>query len=169
MTESVRLFCVWLDATPLSAEIKSVEWLIPLVQTIHILSISLVLASSAIIYLRLFGLAWRTESVVAVANRFVPRIWWSLIVLFLSGATLIIAEPGRALPNRAFLAKISMLAVVSVLTLTFQQGLRKDERYWERSTQRRLAVQVLAIVSLMFWIGIVFAGRWIAYIDVDAT
>jgi hypothetical protein len=169
MTSSVQAFSDWLAATPLSMQIKTVDWVIPTVQTIHILSISIVMSAAAMVDLRVLGVLWRGQPLAAVAYRFVPWVWWTLIVLFLSGSTLIIGEPGRSLRNPAFILKMSMLAAVLVLTLIFQRGLRHNDRFWENSPGRRIGARLIAAVSLAFWIGIVFAGRWIAYIDVDST
>jgi hypothetical protein len=111
----------------------------------------------------------RGQPLAAVAYRFVPWIWWTLIVLFLSGSTLIIGEPGRSLRNPAFILKMSMLTATLVLTLLFQRGLRHNDRFWEDSPGRRIGGRLIAALSLLFWVGIVFAGRWIAYIDVHST
>jgi hypothetical protein len=169
MTYSVQAFSDWLAATPLSMQIKTIDWIIPTVQTIHILSISIVMAAAAMVYLRVLGVLSRGQPLAAVAYRFVPWIWWTLIVLVLSGSTLIVGEPGRSLRNPAFILKMSMLAAVLVLTLIFQRGLRHNDRFWEISSGRRISGRLIAAVSLVFWVGIVFAGRWIAYIDLDST
>jgi hypothetical protein len=92
-----------------------------------------------------------------------------LIVLLLSGSTLIVGEPGRSLQNPAFIAKMSMLVAVILLTLSFQSGLKRDPRYWESSPGRRAGGRLIAAVSLVLWVGIVFAGRWIAYINTDSA
>jgi hypothetical protein len=169
MTSSVQAFSDWLAATALSMQIQTVEWIIPTVQTIHILSISIVMSAAAMVNLRVLGVLSRGQPVAAVAHRFVPWIWWTLVVLLLSGSILIIGEPGRSLRNPAFILKMSMLAAVLVLTLFFQRGLRHDNRFWESSPGRRLGGRLIAAASLVFWVGIVFAGRWIAYIHVDST
>lgn len=150
-------------------QIKTVDWVIPTVQTVHILSISIVMSAAAMVDLRVLGVLLRGQPLAAVAYRFVPWIWWTLIVLLLSGSTLIIGEPGRSLRNPAFILKMSMLAAVLVLTLIFHRGLRRNDRFWEISSGRRISGRLLAAVSLVFWVGIVFAGRWIAYIDLDST
>src|SRR5580693_5523310 len=133
MTSSVQAFSDWLAATPVSMRIQTVEWIIPTVQTIHILSISVVMAAAAMVDLRVLGVLSRGQPLAAVAYRFVPWIWWTLVVLLLSGGTLIIGEPGRSLRNPAFILKMSMLAAVLVLTLLFQRGLRHNDRFWESS------------------------------------
>jgi hypothetical protein len=169
MTYSVQAFSDWLAGTPLSMQIKTVDWIIPTVQTIHILSISMVMSATAMVDLRVLGLLSRMQPLAAVSCRFVPWIWWTVIVLLLSGSTLIIGEPGRSLRNPAFILKMSMLAAVLVLTLIFQRGLRHNDRFWENSPGRRIGGRLIAALSLVIWVGIVFAGRWIAYIDVDST
>jgi uncharacterized protein DUF6644 len=169
MTYSVQAFSDWLAGTPLSMQIKTVDWIIPTVQTIHILSISMVMSAAAMVDLRVLGLLSRRQPLAAVSCRFVPWIWWTLIVLLLSGSTLIIGEPGRSLRNPVFILKMSMLAAVLVLTLIFHRGLRHNDRFWENSPGRRIGGRLIAALSLVIWVGIVFAGRWIAYIDVNST
>jgi hypothetical protein len=169
MSYSIQRFCDWLAATPLSSQIQTVDWIIPTVQTIHILSISLILGAAAMINLRVLGLLGRGRALAAVGDRFFPWIWWTLLALLLSGSALIIGEPGRSLPNIAFQLKMGMLVLVLTLTAILQHGLTRDDRYWEVSSGRRLGSTAAALMSLALWIGIVFAGRWIAYVDANAT
>jgi hypothetical protein len=168
MIHAIQGFCEWLAATPLSNRIQIQDWIIPTVQTIHILSIAIVMSAAVMVNLHVLGIIPRSQPLAAVAQRFLPWIWWTLIVLLLSGSILIVGEPGRSLPNPIFLLKLSMLVVVLVLTLIFQRGLRLDALFWQKSRGRRIAVQLIAGFSLALWVAIVFAGRWIAYFDVGS-
>ena len=168
MIYSVQVFSDWLAATPLSTLIQDVPWIIPTVQTIHILSIAIVMAAVSMLNLRILSVVSRTQPLASVAQRFLPWVWWTLVVLLVSGSTLIIGEPGRSLQNPAFLLKMSMLLTVLILTLLLQRGLRRDVRFWEKSQGRRVGSRLIAGVSLILWIGIVFAGRWIAYVDLGS-
>ena len=103
-------FIHWLGATPASLAIQKIFWVIPTVQTVHILAISVVLASMAMFDLRLLGLAGTRNSIAAFSRRFMPWLWGALIVLAASGCILIIGEPKRSLPNVAFQLKMCMLA-----------------------------------------------------------
>src|ERR1700726_1436599 len=98
-------FINWLGGTPASLVIQKVFWIIPMVQTVHILAISVVVASMAMFDLRLLGLAGKRHSVVSLSTRFLPWLWGALIVLAISGSILIVGEPKRALGNPAFVAK----------------------------------------------------------------
>ena len=42
---------------------------------------------------------------------------------------------------------------------------RREAGFWERSLARRNSARVIAAVSMLLWIGVVLAGRWIAYAD----
>jgi hypothetical protein len=169
VTPSVQAFCDWLSTTSLSTQLATVAWLIPAIQTIHILSLATLTSAAAMVDLHVLGLLHRGQPLAAVAHRFLPWIWWPLLVLLVTGCTLIVGEPARSLRNPAFVAKMLMLAGVLLLTLVFQRGLRRDARFWEDSSTRRLGGRLVAGASLVLWIGIVFAGRWIAYMDIDAT
>ncbi len=149
--------------TALSQLIQNVTWIIPIVQSIHIAFISLVIGAAGMANLRVLGLGMRSQSTSTLANRLFPFVWWSLPFLLLTGVILVIGEPVRSLENLTFQIKMVLLVFGIIATLTFQNALKKDEAFWEMSAQRRATAKVLAVVSLLIWIAIIFAGRYIAY------
>jgi hypothetical protein len=157
-------FIEWLRNTPLSLAIQTIAWVIPLVQTIHIVCIAAVMGSVAMFDLRLLGTGIASQSVSGSAHRFLPWTWGALVVLLLTGAVLIIGEPARTLVNPVFLAKMTMLIIVVTLTLTVQSRLHRAGDYWESSPSRRSAARAIGAASLLLWVAIIFAGRWIAYV-----
>jgi hypothetical protein len=148
----------WLDGTAVSQGIQKILWLIPVLQTIHILAIAAVLSSAGMIELRILGITEST-TITQTANRFVPWLWSGLLVLALTGIVLIIGEPKRALPNPAFHLKMILLAAAIVATLRLRNG------FWEEDTPARRLTRALAIGIFAVWCAIAFAGRWIAYAD----
>jgi hypothetical protein len=158
----IKEFCEWLAATSLSQTIQDVSWIIPSVQIVHIVSIAIVMTSMAMLDLRLLGLAGRRQTMTEMAARFLPWVWVTVIVLLCSGSILIIGEPARDLQNVVFWTKMSLLATALILTYVFQTMLRRDKGFWERN---RAAAMALGSVSLVIWVGIVAAGRWIAYVE----
>ena len=163
--QSLDPFCTWLAATRISQTIQSVEWIIPAVQTLHILTVAAVVSSVLMIDLRLLGIGPRDQPIAAVARRFLPFIWWSLPILFLTGAVLIVAEPSRALENPVFVLKMGLLILAAGVTLACQIPLRMSDAFWDISASRRRTARLIALSSLPLWVGIIFAGRWIAYVQ----
>jgi SNF family Na+-dependent transporter len=136
------------------------------VQSIHILAIAAVLSSVAMVELRIMGVT-RSQTMAETAHRFMPWIWLGLLVLALSGTVLIIGEPKRTLDNNvAFYFKLAMIAVAITVTIAFQASLRRNLTFWE-SGERRWWLSALALVTIVLWLAIAVAGRWIAYVRVD--
>ncbi|MGZ6010861.1 MAG: DUF6644 family protein [Caulobacteraceae bacterium] len=165
MLAQVVQFCDWLSQTPVSTTFQSVEWIIPTVQSVHILAIAVVMSSVVMVDLRLMGLAGRTQSISGMARRFLPWVWWSLIVLLVSGAVLITAEPRRDILNPVFQAKMVLLLVAMAVTVMFQTTVARNMEIWDLSPQKRTGAWVTAVLSLLVWTAIVGCGRWIAYVE----
>ena len=158
-------FCRWLSETSFSQTIQTVGWIIPAVQTAHILAVAAVVTSALMIDLRLLGLRGTEQPLASVSQRFLPFIWWPLPILLTTGAVLIIAEPARALENPVFLLKMGLLLAATGVTLACQIPLRRDPAFWEISVRRKRVARLIAVASMPLWVAIVFAGRWIAYIQ----
>jgi hypothetical protein len=164
MLSTLRVFSEWLATTGLSATIQNVSWIIPTVQTVHIVCVAVVITAVFLVDMRILGIFARGQSLAALSHRFLTWIWYAIVVLLITGALLIIGEPVRSLLNPAFALKMMMLIVVAGLTLMIQRPLATDAGYWDASDGRRVSLKVIAVVSLVLWSCIVFAGRWIAYI-----
>jgi len=156
----IESFCDWLSNTSISLTIQTVMWVIPAVQTIHILCVAIVMSCMAMMDLRLIGLAGTRRPVSAAVSRFVPWVWGALPVLLTTGVILIVGEPSRELLNPYFRFKMLFLAVVVVITFFVQRLNKRDATFWET---RRILAALTGVASLLLWVGIVSAGRWIAY------
>ena len=87
-TKALLDFCDAIDATALSQTIQSIKWVVPAVQTVHILAIAAVMSSILMINLRLLGISGTDQTLARVSSRFSPVIWWSLPVLLLVSAVI---------------------------------------------------------------------------------
>jgi hypothetical protein len=161
--KSIDALCWWIEHTPLSQTIQSVDWIVPAVQTIHILAITVVAASALMIDLRLIGVFSAERPLRDVSARFLPLIWWPLLVLLLTGAIMITGEPARSLKNPAFQLKMALLVTALIVTALYQFLQRRDPNFGSPGSRRRAAATSIATLSMMLWAGIIFAGRWIAY------
>jgi hypothetical protein len=161
ITESLLNFCDALQATAASQLIQDIKWIVPLVQTVHILAISAVLGSALMVQLRFLGLSQTDQAMAGVAQRHAPVIGWGVSVLLLSGAVLIVGEPARALTNDYFQLKMLLLLGVIGVSWLQMRPMQTQTEYW---LGRPWLLQLLALVCLALWFGIVLAGRWIAYL-----
>jgi hypothetical protein len=165
--ESIHAFCDWLSQTKLSQTIQNVTIIIPMVQSVHIACISLVIGAAGMANLRVFNLGMRSQSTSTLAARLFPLVWWSLPVLLATGVVLIIGEPVRSLENPTFQIKMALLVCGMVTTFLFQKTIGHDVAFWDLPAQKRTQAKILAALSLIIWICIIFAGRYIAYTITD--
>lgn len=164
-------FTEWLEVTPLSMMFADTSnfstWLIiPVSQCIHIIAIAILLISVGILNLRLLGLGSKRQNFSQLANHLMPWIWSALTVLFITGTIQTIAEPGRELLNIGFKTKMVLLIMAVAITMIYESTVKRDRHYWEQSARRRQLGRVLAMTSIVLWIGIAAAGRLIAYLGV---
>jgi hypothetical protein len=152
----------WLAATSLSHTIQTTSWIIPTLQTIHILCVAVVFSSAVLVDLRIWRLTQRDVPLSDVGRRFLPLIWPVVAILLLTGSLLIVGEPRRSLVNDSFYIKMVLLAFALVLTGLLQWSLTAPG-FWERDIVRRVVGRVAALASILAWSGIIFAGRFIAY------
>ncbi len=156
-------FSKWLAATEVSHVIQTTTWIIPTLQTVHILCVAAVFSAAILVDLRIWRLIERDEPLPDMARRFLPTIWPVLLILLVTGSLLIVGEPRRSLLNSTFYLKMALLAVAILLTAGLQRSLSSSPNFWERDRWRRMAGRFAATVSILVWCGILFAGRWIAY------
>jgi hypothetical protein len=153
----------WLAETPLSHTIQTTGWIIPSLQTIHILGVAVVFSSAILVDLRIWRLLQRDEPLPEVARRFLPTIWPVLLILLVTGSLLIVGEPRRSLLNSTFYLKMALLAAAIVLTVGLQRSIASSPNFWGKDRGRQIAGRFAAAISILIWCGILFAGRWIAY------
>jgi hypothetical protein len=163
MEASLSEFSKWLAATTLSHIIQSAGWIIPTLQTIHILCVAAVFSAAILFDFRMFRLFEREVPLVEVMRRFLPVIWPVLLILLLTGSLLIIGEPRRSLLNSTFFLKMALLLAAVLLTAGLQRSVAASPTFWEKDRGRRMAGKALATLSIAIWCGVLFAGRWIAY------
>jgi len=147
----------WLTETALSQAIQTTSWAIPGIQVVHIICLAALFAFALSFSLRVAGRGFAVESLASLAQRLVPGMWICLGILFLSGSLLIIAEPFRTITNPVFYVKMGLLIVAISLTVWLDAVAR-------RSSSKPSGLHIAgAVLSMLVWIGIIIAGRFIAY------
>jgi hypothetical protein len=151
---------LWINETSLNAWIVTHFWAIPIFQVFHILAIAASFGSILMINARILGISGEGRTVAQTTSRYMPWIWWALVVLIGSGLLMIIAEPIRELINPFFWIKMILVASAILISIWFHKGILRDirEDHDIGPTERSVA-----IVLVILWMAIMFCGRWIAY------
>lgn len=156
-------FAAWLGATPFSAFVAGQAWVVPSVQTVHILSVAVVMGAVAIINLRTLGVLERGQTFAGLATRFVAPTLIAIVVLAATGFVLIAAEPTRAIFRYVFWAKLGLLLLALVLSGLLLRGLKTRPVWSDAALPTPALYRLLALVNLATWLAVIVAGRWIGY------
>jgi len=159
-------FAEWLETTQISVTIKSINWVVPLVQSIHIVTIGIVFVSLLMIALRVLGLTRADQTFDAVMARFSPWISKGLVVLLATGLTLVLGEPIRELMSLSFWLKMSLLALGVTSAMVFSRTVATRAITGSGDPQFSMAMKSAAMMTVLLWLAIIFLGRAIAY-DVE--
>lgn len=153
----------WISATPPSVLLQKNEaWFMPAVQSIHIAAIGVVLACVLMMTLRIFGRACMDRSVLDTQRRYGPWLTGALWLLLGTGVLMIVCEQ-RSLTTFSFWAKMTLVAIGALVAWLFQRSVRSHEAEWGDAMAAKRAVRVMAVVTCLVWIAVVFLGRLIAY------
>ena len=160
----MRQFAEWLSTTGPSVFIQNHQgWVIPTIQSIHIIGIGVVLGSVFMICLRILGWAGSDQTLRQTTSRFGPWLTGGLCVLLGTGILMIVGEPVRELVTFSFWLKMFLVALSTLIAVGFQRTLRKNERRWEEVLVNRMSIKSLAILAFVIWACIIILGRLIAY------
>lgn len=164
-------FTEWLRGTPLNdfalwiSESAPTLWIgehfyaIPIFQVIHILAIAASFSAVLMINLRMHKLAGHS-TLEDTASRYLRVLWWSLLVLILSGTLMIIGEPIREFINAVFWVKMVLVVVALLVTISFHKGIAKR---FAGDREASGGAKLAGIVLVILWCMIMTGGRWIAY------
>ncbi|MFT3966195.1 MAG: hypothetical protein QM690_09960 [Sphingobium sp.] len=154
-------FAHWLGETPLTALVAGHFWIVPALQTIHILAVAAVLVSVLLINLRVLGLIDGGQPVTAVLDRFLRPTGIGVLVLAATGLLLIAGEPTRAIFRTLFWVKMALIVTAFALTWSHRAAFAPAGPGAAATPARR----AIALAALAAWLAVIVAGRWIAYVE----
>ncbi len=161
-TTPVNDFSLWISNTALCLWIGEHFWAIPIMQTIHIVSIASAFGSILMINFRILGINGGTRTMAQTVHRYQPWVWWALFFLILSGIGMIIGEPVRELVNPIFWIKMGLVVLVILVSAGFHVSVNRNAAIWDGTIGARIG----AVLVILLWCAVMFGGRWIAYAPV---
>jgi hypothetical protein len=155
-------FCRWVDSTRLNLFLRQSNWAFPALDLVHTLGIVLVAGTILLVDLRLLGLALDSVPVERVVARLVPATLWGFALMAVSGGLLFASEAVKMYSSTAFRVKVVALALAGLNALVFHRTVYRDALNWTPDSPP-LRARLAGLLSLLFWIAIIAAGRAIAY------
>jgi hypothetical protein len=153
---------IWLEHRPFAIAIAESTWLFPIVETIHVLALTVVVGSVAMMDLRLLGFGSRNRPASEVIANSLPWAWTAFTVAFIAGSMMFSSKATTYYLNLPFRIKMVCLALAAVNMLVFHFFTARGIAAWDRGMPPP-AARLAAGCSLLLWIIIVATGRWIGF------
>jgi hypothetical protein len=156
-------FWLYVELLPFSQEVGATAWF-PFVESIHVLSIVLMLGAILMLDLRVLCLAAMSYPVSTLARGLVP---WSAIGFLLATVTGIVMFMTRAashVENTAFQIKLLLLLLAGINIVYFHWSQRQLLRSVDVTSPVSNKARLCATVSLTAWVGVMLAGRWMGHL-----
>lgn len=168
----MELLGMLLDSPMLKSFVSWSSWVWPVFEIVHFVGMALLLGTVGILDLRLLGVAKGFP--VAQVQRLIP---WGVFGFALSVTTGILFVSGDPfapaidkLNNLAFELKMLSVLLAGLNVLAFYvTGVSRVASALGPGDDAPLSAKVIAATSLFLWLGVIYFGRMIMYVDVFYT
>jgi hypothetical protein len=139
------------------------EWLFPIVETLHVISLAMVFGSIVMLDLRLVGTTSRNSAVSRLSSEVLPYTWVAFICAAATGTLLFVSKAHVYFYNLQFQLKFLCMLLAGVNMAVFHFGAFRRVLEWDQRYPPPRAAQLAGALSIALWIGVIFFGRWIGF------
>lgn len=156
---------IWqsIEYSRLGIYIAESTWAFPTLETIHVIALVTVIGTIAIMDLRMLGFANRKWTVSAISRDTLPWTVGAFVLAAFTGSLLWISKASTYMVNPFFLWKLAFLVLAGLNMAVFHVLTQRTQDQWDKNAKPPTAVRVAGLLSLGFWITIVWLGRAIGF------
>jgi hypothetical protein len=141
---------------PASNPLNNNEWSFPLVECFHIAAFALSIGTIAIVDLRLLSLGMMHQKPSQLLKDTTLWTLAGLVIVISSGLVIFTTDPLRYFYNYAFRLKNVCLVIAVVFNYTIHRKIAQSD-------QTGIVGKLVAVVSILLWVTIIFCGLFYAF------
>jgi len=145
----------WLQHTYLGETIRHSSALIASLEIVHLIGLALLLGSILMVDLSLLGRGIGRQPASRIARELSNWTLGGLAIMLASGPLIFLSEAVKCYKTPAFWVKMALLALAVAFHFSIHRRVALAE-------PPRASARLVAIVSLVLWIGVALAGKGIA-------
>jgi len=153
-----------LENTAIGMAISSSELLFPIVESLHVVALTLVVGTIAVVDLRLLGAGAARRAASKLMDEVLPITRWAFVGAAITGGLLFSSRATVYAANPAFIAKMAVLALALVNIAYFHRITMRGIAQWDTASHPPAAVKLAGALSLSGWIAVVALGRWVGFL-----
>jgi hypothetical protein len=146
--------CKWLEQNSFIMWLDSNVVLSLVLEILHYSGFFLIVGTTAIVDLRLLGLAGRKEEPSSLAEQLLPWMWTGVVMAFVSGFFMFAADAADFYEAYTFRFKVLIVLVaLAVGVIVYRKA-----RDWGAQPSISIGAKFVAFVSLVLWVGAILAS-----------
>jgi hypothetical protein len=162
IADVLNVIAGWPISAAMRGETPGTEWLFPIIETLHVVALTIVFGSIAMVDLRLLGISSRNSTVSRLSGEVLPWTWIAWSAAAVCGTLMFLAKTETYAGNLQFRLKFVCMGLAAVNMLVFHFGAYRQVASWD-SGEPPLSAKMAGALSLSLWTGVVFFGRWVGF------
>jgi uncharacterized membrane protein len=159
----IDTFLKSIEATSFATTIRDSIWMFPIIESVHVISFTLVVGTIAIIDLRLLGLASTQRSFRRMSSDILKWTWAAFALAVVTGVMMFTTNARVYYHNPFFRAKMILLVLAGLNMAIFELTAGRTIHTWDTAPSPPRLGKAVAVTSLVLWISIIFMGRIIGF------
>src|SRR5262245_18057322 len=163
MDSTIVAFSTWLKGTKLAWAVIHYPWVWPAAETLHFIGLAMLIGVIGLMDLRLLGMAKRLP--FAPLHRLLPWAISGFAICLLTGAVFLAGDPSQYIHNWVFWFKMLFIFLAGTNVMAFYAtGVFRRVEALAAGEDAPVAAKVIAGVSLILWIGVMYFGRMLPFL-----
>ena len=153
----------WLQATSLAVFIHQTKWVFTTIEVIHVVAISAVISSIAVVDLRLLGLASTRRPFSELSREILPYTWTAFVIAVITGSLMFISQAAQYFVTPTFWIKMAIMAAAGINMFIFEFITVRGVKEWDPTPSPPLPARLAGGISLACWVLVFVFGRWTGF------
>jgi hypothetical protein len=153
----------YLYDTSLATAMREGASLFPWIESIHVLAITLVVGTIAIVDLRLIGFSAHRRSANRLIRDMLPFTWGAFAVAVVTGTLMFISNAPSYWANTEFRVKLCLVVLAGLNMAFFHLTSYRKIGQWDEAPRPPVLARAAGVTSLVLWILVIVFGRWIGF------
>jgi hypothetical protein len=154
-------FFQWCDESFIGAYIRSKTWVFPIIETIHILALTILFGTVFLLDLRLMNAGLRRQPIALLSKTLLPYTETSIVIILLTGFSLFLSEALKCYGNAGFQLKMVFLGLALIFHYALFRRLAQSDKRMEAYP---ILAKMAAVISMFLWFGVGVGGRAIGFV-----
>jgi hypothetical protein len=161
--QSLTQLMEWLQATSWAVFIHQTKWVFTTIEVIHVIAISAVISSIAVVDLRLLGLASTRRAFSELSREILPYTWTAFAIAVITGSLMFISQAAQYFVTPTFWIKMAIMAAAGINMFIFEFITVRGVKEWDPTPNPPLPARLAGGISLACWVLVFVFGRWTGF------